>query len=252
MLSSIHLPAILGPDRKKLSKRHGPTGITAFQEAGYLPEALLNYLALCGWSSGDDEEIFSLDELVQRFVLERVNKTGAIFDHAKLDWFNGIYLRTLGASELARRMRPFLGPEGRKAEKEYLVSIAALVQDRLRTLGDAPELTGFFFRDTLEYDPALLVQRGTTVEQTAEALRRSAALAWEVAAFHHEELEPPYRALCEELGLKTGRCLCQSGVACTGKTATPPLFETMDVLGRDRVMERLDNAVDRLARLGAG
>src|SRR6266540_6245093 len=129
-----HLPVILGPDRKKLSKRHGPTGIAAFQEAGYLPEALTNYLALCGWSPGTDEEIFSLPELVDRFELERVSATGAIFDHDKLDWFNGIYIRNLTAIELADRMRPFLRDLADGAPDAQLDAIAALLQDRLRTL----------------------------------------------------------------------------------------------------------------------
>src|SRR6266545_1473896 len=148
-----HLPAILGPDRKKLSKRHGPTGIAAFQEAGYLPEALTNYLALCGWSPGTDEEIFSLPELVERFELERVSPTGAIFDHDKLDWFNGIYIRNLSAAELANRMRPFLGDAAAGAPDAQLEAIAALLQDRLRTLSEAPELTDFFLTDDLEFDP---------------------------------------------------------------------------------------------------
>jgi glutamyl-tRNA synthetase len=244
-----HLPAILGPDRKKLSKRHGPTGIASFQEAGYLPEALLNYLALCGWSSGTDDEILSLSQLIERFSLERVNRTGAIFDHDKLDWFNGIYIRSLPAADLAARMRPFLGPEGQRADDAALMPVAALVQDRLRTLSEAPELTDFFFADDIEYDTSLLVRPGTTAAQTAEALAKSADLASTVASFSHGELEPAYRSLCETLGLKTTQLFMSIRVACTGKTATPPLFETMEVLGKERVIERLRAAVERLEAL---
>ncbi|HZT07906.1 MAG TPA: glutamate--tRNA ligase [Chloroflexota bacterium] len=241
-----HLPAILGPDRKKLSKRHGPTGIAAFQEAGYLPEAMLNYLALCGWSSGTDDEILSLPDLVARFTLDRVSRTGAIFDHAKLDWFNGIYIRALPPAELAARIRPFLGPDGASADDAYLAAIAGLIQDRLRTLSEARDLSSFFFAEALEYDPALLVRPGVTGDATRAALARAAALARTVEPFTHDALEPPYRALTEELGLKTSQLFMSIRVACTGRTATPPLFETMEVLGRDRVVQRLEDAASRV------
>jgi glutamyl-tRNA synthetase len=243
-----HLPAILGPDRKKLSKRHGPTGIEAFQQAGYLPEALLNYLALCGWSPGTDEEIFSLTELVERFELERVSPTGAIFDHDKLDWFNGIYIRQLAPAELAARMRPFLGPAAEDVADRELGAMAGLLQDRLRTLSEAPELADFFLTDQLDYDPALLVQRGTTPEQTAEALRRSTGVAGSIEPFAADALEPPYRELADALGLKAGQLFMSIRVALTGKTATPPLFQTMEVLGRDRSVRRLRDAVSRLGQ----
>ncbi len=243
-----HLPAILGPDRKKLSKRHGPTGIAAFQEAGYLPEALINYLALCGWSPGTDEEVFSLSDLVERFDLGRVSPTGAIFDHDKLDWFNGIYIRNLSGAELAKRMRPFLGEAAHDVSDSQLEAIAALLQDRLRTLSEAPELADFFLTDELDYDPALLVQRGLTPEQAIEALRRSEDLASTVEPFTAEALEPSFRELAEALGLKVGPLFMSIRVAVTGKTATPPLFETMQVLGRDRSAQRLRDAVARLSR----
>jgi glutamyl-tRNA synthetase len=241
-----HLPSILGPDRKKLSKRHGPTGIDAFQSAGYLPEALINYLALCGWSPGTDEEIFSLPELVERFEIERVSPTGAIFDHAKLDWFNGLYIRKLAPADLARRMRPFLGAKAEGVSDEELTAIAALLQDRLRTLGEGPELADFFLTDRLDYDPALLVQRGTTHAQTVEALNRAADLATSIEPFAADAMEAPYRELAETLGLKVGQFFMSIRVAVTGRTATPPLFQTMEVLGRERSVRRLRDAVFRI------
>jgi glutamyl-tRNA synthetase len=242
-----HLPDLLGPDRKKLSKRHGATAIEAFQQAGYLPEALLNYLALCGWSPGTDEEIFSLAELVERFELERVSPTGGIFDHDKLDWFNGIYIRKMRPGELARRVRPFLGALAEGVPDHELEAIAALLQDRLKTLSEAPELADFFLTHDVEYDPALLVQRGVTPEQTLEALRRSAELAAGFEPFTAEALEPPYRQLAESLGLKAGQLFMSIRVAVTGETATPPLFQTMEVLGRDRSVRRLRAAAERLS-----
>jgi glutamyl-tRNA synthetase len=244
-----HLPAILGPDRKKLSKRHGETEIAKFRDAGYLPEALLNYLALCGWApSGGEEEVLALDELVQQFSLERVNRTGAIFDHAKLDWFNGIYIRALSPESLADRLVPFV-PAAAHVERARLAAITALIQDRLKTLSDAPDLTSFFLEEWIDYDAASLIQKGVTREQTIAALRASRELAEQTEPFAHEALEAEFRALAERLGLKTGQLFMSIRIACTGKSATPPLFETIEVLGRPRVLDRLRQAVARLEAL---
>jgi len=241
-----HLPTILGPDRKKLSKRHGETGIAAFQEAGYLPEALLNYLALCGWAPSGDREVLSLDELVAQFSLERVNRTGAIFDHAKLEWFNGLYIRAMPPEELAKRLLPFLPPEAGTLDRRQLIAITALIQDRLKTLADGPELVDFFLHEELDYDVTTLVQKGATLEQTVEALRQARQVVEQTEPFEHAALEAAFRALAERLELKTNQLFMSTRIACTGKTATPPLFETMEVLGRARVMERLERAVARL------
>lgn len=241
-----HLPAILGADGKKLSKRHGPTGIAAFQEGGYLPEAMVNYLALCGWSPGTDEEVFSLPELVQRFSLERVSRSGAIFDHAKLEWFNGRSIRALDPTELAGRLRPFLDETAQQADRSRLVPIAGLLQDRLRTLAEAKQLMDYFFSDSLDYDFALLVRPGTDERKTIDALEASAELARAATLFEHDALEIAYRQLCTRLGLKTTQLFMAIRVAVTGKTATPPLFETMEVLGREVVVRRLEEAAERV------
>jgi glutamyl-tRNA synthetase len=241
-----HLPSILGPDRKKLSKRHGPTGIAAFQEAGYLPEALLNYLALCGWSSGTDDEVLSLGQLVERFSLDRVNRTGAIFDHAKLDWFNGIWIRSLSPEDLARRMRPFLGEHAAGTQDPTLEAIAALLQERLPRLADARDQAEYFFTDHLDYDPALLLQRGMSREQALHTLSRAATVAAQVEPFTPDTLEPAIDALTQELGLRRVQIFMSIRVACTGREASPPLFGTMAVLGRERVVTRLHEAVARL------
>lgn len=240
-----HLPPILGPDRKKLSKRHGPTAIAAFQEAGYLPEALLNYLALCGWAPPGDREVLSLPELVELFSLERVSRTGAIFDHAKLDWFNGVYIRSLSPEELANRLRPFV-PEASHVDPHRFVAMVALVQDRLRTLSEARDLLDYFLREQIDYDPSALVQRGMTRRETIEALKASLEVAERVEPFDHQTLETEFRALTERLGLRTSQLFMSIRVACTGRTATPPLFETMEVLGRERVLARLRRAIELL------
>jgi glutamyl-tRNA synthetase len=242
-----HLPMILGTDKARLSKRHGATSVLAYKEMGYLPEAMVNYLALCGWSPGTDQDVLSLDEVVSQFSLDRVSRSGGIFDHAKLEWLNGVYIRSLAPEDLAGRVRLFLTESARETEIEQLTPMARLLQDRLRTLAEAPALSDYFFADRLEYDAALLIRPGMDLEQTSGALAESAALVERLEGFSHEELEEAFRALCARLGLTTAQLFMSIRVACTGKTATPPLFETMEVLGRERVATRLREAMDRLA-----
>lgn len=241
-----HLPGLLGPDKKKLSKRFGDTNIREFKHAGYLPEAMLNYLALCGWSPGTDEEMFSLDELVQRFSLERISPSGAIFDLTKLEWFNGMYIRAMPPADLTARVRSYLPEAARSKTVGELVPVVQLIQERLKRLEEAPELTDFFFTDSVDFDPEQIVRQGMSAEQAAEALMTSADLAAELEPFTHEILEPSYRELCERLGLKTSQLFMAIRVGITGKTATPPLFETMEVLGRERVVRRLREAASRV------
>ena len=200
----------------------------------------------CGWSSGTEDEVLSLPELVERFSLDRVNRTGAIFDHAKLDWFNGIWIRKLPTAELAQRMRPFLGEAAAGADDATVTAIAGLARERLPTLADARELAEYLLGDRLNYDPALLLQRGMTRDQTLDGLTRGAELAQEVDPFVAATLEPTYRALADDLGLKPVQLFMSIRVACTGRTASPPLFATMEVLGRESVVARLREAVARL------
>jgi glutamyl-tRNA synthetase len=241
-----HLPDLLGPDKKKLSKRHGATGIQEFRDSGYLPEALLNYLALCGWSPGTDEEIFTLDELVQRFSLDRVSPSGAIFDHTKLEWFNGMYIRAMESAMLVDRVRPFLPDAGGDQTDADLIPVIELIHDRLKVLTEVPELTEFFFTESVEFDPRQIVRQGMSPEATANALMASADLTAEIAPFEHTAMEPAYRELCERLEFKTSQLFMAIRVGITGKTATPPLFETMQVLGRERSVRRLREAAERV------
>jgi glutamyl-tRNA synthetase len=242
-----HLPTILGADRKKLSKRHGPTGIEAFQKAGYLREALINYLALCGWSPGTEDEIFTLDELVERFSIERINQTGAIFDHDKLDWFNGQWMRRLSPEEVAQRIRPFLGELAEGVDDAYLLEITNLLQDRFRTLAEARELTEYFFTDTVPFDRAVLEKSAkVTPDQARAALEASHAVCRDLEPFTHETMEPRFRDLATELELKNTQLFMTLRIAISGRTATAGLFETMQVLGRPRVVKRLSDALGHL------
>jgi len=249
-----HLPMILGPDRSKLSKRHGAVSIMEYREQGYLPEAMMNFLALLGWSLDDKSELFHRDDLIKNFSLERISKTAAIFNLEKLNWMNGVYLRSLSPEEFARRCLPFLDkglpPEvKRPISQEYLSRIVPLIQERAKTLAEVPALTDFFFLDTLAYDPSLLISKGMTRELTVKALEVSRQKVGQLNTFDETALETALRTLAEELGLKTGQLFGTLRVAVTGKTATPPLFQTMSVLGRERCLSRISVALESLRRL---
>ncbi|MBI4303077.1 MAG: glutamate--tRNA ligase [Chloroflexi bacterium] len=248
-----HLPMILGPDRSKLSKRHGATALTEYRDAGYLPQAMMNFLALLGWSLDDHTELFSREELIKHFSLERIGKTGAIFNIDKLKWINGVYIRTLNKKQLVDQVIPFLERDlppaiKRPLDKEHLAAIMPLIQERLATLEDAAALCDFFFLEMPDYDPRLLPGKKLDEETAGKAL--SAALEHlEDLPFDHDSLEKDFRALAETLGLKTGDFFGLIRVATTGRTAAPPLFQTMVVLGKEKCLKRIEGALVKLQEL---
>jgi glutamyl-tRNA synthetase len=244
-----HLPMILGPDRAKLSKRHGAVSITDYRDQGYLPEAMVNFLALLGWSLDDKTEIFSRQELIKNFSLERVSRTAAVFNGDKLVWMNGLYIRGLTADGFYQAAEPYLmRDEGAAkaviADEGYVRDIMPLVQERAKTLAEIAELTEFFFVEELDYDPALLIGKKMTGESSLQALEVSKQRLEKLAAFDTESLESCLRPLAEELGLKAGQLFGVLRVAVTGRTAAPPLFQTMAVLGRERCLKRIATALD--------
>ncbi len=249
-----HLPMILGPDRSKLSKRHGATSITEFKEQGYLPEAVLNFLALLGWALDDHTEILSREELVRYFSLERIGKTAAVFDHQKLRWMNGVYLRKLSPEEFLGKLFPFLernlSPAAKRSfSRDYVAQIAPLIQERITLLGEAAEYTQFFFLDGLSYEPSLLLSRGLSAGIARRALRASLERLEALESFTPESLEGLLRNLASELELKTGQLFGLLRVALTGRTAAPPLFRTMAVLGKERCLRRIEVALKRLEEM---
>lgn len=246
-----HLPMILGSDRAKLSKRHGSVSITDYRAQGYLPEAMVNFLALLGWSLDDKTDILSRDELIASFSLERVSRTGAVFDRDKLNWMNGAYIRGLSTDDLTARALPFLEEHlpadiNRPLPVEYIKSIMPLVQERARNLAEVPGMISFFFGGRLEYEPRLLVGKGMDRESSLRALEISRKRLENLVSFDIATLEGTLRPLAEELGLKTGQLFGTLRVAVTGRTIAPPLFDTMSVLGRDRVLERIGDALEKL------
>jgi nondiscriminating glutamyl-tRNA synthetase len=253
-----HLPLILNPDRTKMSKRKTQTAVSDYRAQGFIPEAFVNYLALLGWSTGTEEEVLSMAELVERFDISAVNKAGAIFDRERLEWLNGQWIRRLDADDLIDRLRPFLQAEldARRIDRlpadGELRALLPVLQERLPTLAGV-ELVDFLFVEDLEPDPALIVPKRWDVATTREALREARRTIAEVGrvAWEADEIEPPLRRLLEARGWKAGDLFMAIRVAITGKTATPPLFDTMVALGYDRTLARLDRAMELLERPAA-
>jgi nondiscriminating glutamyl-tRNA synthetase len=244
-----HIPLILNPDRSKMSKRKSQTAVTAYREQGYLPEALVNFLAFLGWSPGTEEEIFTLDELASRFEIDHVHKAGAIFDKDRLDYLNGAYIRQLTDEQLALRLRPFL-PAG--LDDESVLRVVPLIKERLVRLGDATELVAFLTETDAEvasrYDPELLIPKGRTAAEVAGALELAVATlsGLDHDDFADDELEARLRQAAEGTGWKPGDFFRPLRVAVTGRTVSPPLFGSMELLGRDRTLARLEAALRRL------
>ena len=246
-----HLPMILGSDRSKLSKRHGAVSIIDYREQGYLPETMVNFLALLGWSLDDRTEILSRQELIDNFSLERISRTAAIFNMDKLSWMNGVYIRSLTADEFFEAVQPYLMmdiPAGKAliSSEEYVRDILPLVQERARTLAEVAELAQFFFVDELDYEPGLLMGKNMTRESVIQALETAQQRLGQLEVFDAESLEAVLRPLAVELGLKTGQLFGSLRVAVTGRTAAPPLFQTMAVLGKERCLRRIEAALARL------
>ena len=249
-----HLPMLLGADRTKLSKRHGAVAITEYREQGYLPEAIVNFLALLGWSLDDKTELLSRKELIDNFSLERVSRTAAIFNKDKLEWMNGVYIRSLSPDNFVQRSLPFLNsglpPEiKRPLSVDYIRDVLPLIQERAKTLVEVPELTQFFFISELSYESSLLIVKKMNQELATKALETSLKRLEQLPVSDEESLETTLRPLAEELELKTGQLFGTLRVAVTGRTVAPPLFQTMTVLGKECCLKRMVEAITRLHRL---
>lgn len=254
-----HLPLILNPDRTKMSKRKSQTAISDYIAQGFVREALVNYLALLGWSTGTEEEILSFDELAARFDLDHVQKGGAVFDRERLEWLNGQWIRRLDDDDLATRLAPFLEAEKvagrieRTPTHDEILTVLPMIRERLPTLGAVGDLVGFLWMESPSVDPSSIVPKRWDAATAAAALAaaRQAIAAVGAVSFESEELEPPLRALAEARGWKAGDLFMAIRVAVTGRTATPPLFDTLVALGRERTLDRLDAAIAGVSALAA-
>jgi glutamyl-tRNA synthetase len=240
-----HVPLIMGPDKKRLSKRHGATSVMEYEKQGYLPEAMFNFLALLGWGTGSDDELFTREELVQRFTLEGISGGNAVFNTEKLDWFNHQHLLRLGDDELIARLHPRLSAAGywRDAllgeDRDWFVAVLALLKPRARRLNDFIDQLAPFFVDPGSYDPDGVRKHLSGPDASAHVRALGATLA-ATAIWDEPTLEHELRALAEARGVKAGTLIHAARLATTGRMVSPGLFEMLALLGRDRVLARLD------------
>jgi glutamyl-tRNA synthetase len=224
-----HLGNLLGTDGKKLSKRHGATSVDEFRAAGYLPEALLNFLALLGWAPDGETTIMSRSEIVERFTLERVGASPATLDYAKLDWMNGIYLRALSPDDYAAALLTWLRDQGIEWDEDRVRAAAPLVQEKIGRFDEFPSFAGFLF-GFVEPDPALLDRA---------ILESSAAKLEQVEPWRADGIEAALKALCDDLGKKPREVFAPIRVAVTGSKISPGLYESLELLGRDVSLARI-------------
>jgi glutamyl-tRNA synthetase len=224
-----HVPLLNGPDGRKLSKRHGAITVEEFREAGFIPEALVNYLALLGWSYDDRTELMSRAELVERFSLDRVGKSAATFDYEKLTHMNGVYLRALTPADYAGRLVAYLRQQGIDWDEQRIRAAAPLVQEKIATFGEFPAFARFFFEPVESQTP---VADGAVLPAAAEALA-------EVEPFEAAAIETALRGLADRLGLKPREAFQPLRLALTGSDVSPGLFESMELLGKDESLARI-------------
>ena len=250
-----HGARVLGPDRAKLSKRHGSVSALELRERGIVPEALFNYLSLLGASYSADHEFYSREELVSLFDIARMSPSPAIFDQTKLEWMNAQYINhRLSLEDVARRCRPYLEEAGLVQPEdggEYIEQVVSLVKDRIKLLPEVVELTEFFFREPT-LDAAQLLSRNLTLDAAHAALRTAHGRLANLAEWAEPDLEREMREAGAELGLRPGVLFMALRVAVTGSTISPGLFETMRVLGRERTLARIERAVEFSAPTPAG
>jgi glutamyl-tRNA synthetase len=230
-----HVSHVLGPDGKSLSKRHGSVTVDEFRHAGYYAPALMNFLALLGWSYDDKTTVMSRDELIERFSLDRVVPSPATFDYDKLDWLNGVYLRALPPEEYADELVRYLRDEGYDWDDALVRRAAPIVQEKIERFGQFPGFAGFLFHD-VEADPALLDGRAPVVTAARDELER-------VEPFVAPEIEAALRGLAEKLELSPRKAFEPIRIAVTGSKVSPGLFESIELLGKDETLRRLNAAV---------
>ena len=258
-----HLPLLLNPDKSKLSKRQGDVAVEDFLKLGYLPEALLNFVLLLGWNPKTEEEIFSLKEMIQRFDLSGVNKAGSIFNTEKLDWINGMYIRKMELDELTKLCVPFLveaklieiqntkykiQDTNELVDFEYLKKVVVLEQERMKKISEIGESVKFIFSDKLEYEKELLIWKKMTVEDAKNNLQLifDELSSFEEDDFQSEKLQEILNNLVEKNSLKRGEVLWPLRVALTGLRGSPGPFEVAEVLGKVKVLRRIEFAIEKL------
>lgn len=248
-----HLPNVMGADGKKLSKRHGSTSLSTLREEGYLTQALLNYTVLVGWSpgKGEEQEVFTREELVERFSLDHINPASAIFDYNKLQWMNGLYIRNLSPEAFTNIAAPFIEKAGLKIVPTRWNAIATQVQERLKVLTEIPEMIEFLCLEHIKRDLPAMFKKDIDQEKALTILRLSKDRLATLSDFNVQTIEGVLRPLAEELGLKAGPMFGVIRIAVTGKTVTPPLFESLVALGKADTLKRIEETIAEVSALKA-
>ena len=238
-----HLPLILGEDRAKMSKREGSASVHDFRKEGYLPEALINFMAFLGWNPGDEREIYSLPSLIKEFSLEKIQKGGAIFNIKKLDFLNGFYIRQRSPEKLAELCLPYLAAAGLpiKTESDDLVKIASLYQERLKKLSEIVELADFFFKDKLDYEKDMLKWKEMSDKEIKDSLDKTEKLLSKIGEWRKERLEEVLLEEAEKTNNR-GAVLWPLRVALTAKEASAGPFEIAEILGKEKTLKRIKEA----------
>lgn len=249
-----HLPMVMGKDGQKLSKRHGSTSVVEFRNKGYLPEAIINYVSMVGWSYDDKREFFTKEELEKLFSLEKINKAPGVFDYKKLEWFNGQYIRKKSMKELTDLVVPFLKKDGivsdplKEEESEIVESMMPLMAERLHLLSDITKLSTFLFRDITDYEAAALIPKKMDAEGTLKVLKEILSSLEDILNASEEEAEVIFRSMAEKLDVKLGSVLMPLRVAVTGSTVSPPIIGSVKLLGAEKTEERIKKAIEKLER----
>ncbi len=246
-----HIPMILGEDGSRLSKRHGATSVTEYRDKGYLPHALVNFLALLGWSPGNDQEIISIPEMIDKFTLKRVNKTSAQFNNTKLDWMNGQYIKNTPIEQLTTEAERFFEKSGidmAKIPRGWLSNLVTLYHERFKTFQDLLEQTRFFFNDTIEYD-LVAVEKFLKKEKIVELLRDVYSAISHIEDFDKKNLEDSLRALTVKTGVSFSKLAQPLRISITGKSVSAGIFETMELLGKEKTLTRLNNTIKNLCEM---
>jgi glutamyl-tRNA synthetase len=253
----VHLSVFLKPSGKgKLSKRDKTLamqdGYSVFirdmNELGFTPEGVLNWIALMGWGVAEND-VMTLDQMVERFSIDNLTPSPAAINFQKLDHFNGTHIRLLNTEDLARRIKPYLIDAGLEVDNDKLLKVTPLIRERLVTLDDALAFAGFFFKETVEPDPNELVAKGLDAKQSAQIARKSYDILASLPDLSHRTVEAPMREYVEQSGFSAGQVFGILRVAVTGQKVSPPLFESMEIIGREKVLQRLQNAIKILEKM---
>jgi glutamyl-tRNA synthetase len=247
-----HVPLILGPDNKRLSKRHGATSIEELREKGYLPEALINYLSLLGWSAGDDKEIMTIKEITEKFSLNGISRKEAVFDEVKLTWMNGLFIREMSDEQILSYLEKYLQTKDSKfakeLTKEYLANVIKLMKNRVKVLSDFVESANYFYQDPKKYD-----EKGINkylkeadiiihIQEFAEQLAKQ-------SKYNEIDIENLLRAFADKKNISAGKIIHPLRLALTGQTASPGLFEMMEILGKETVLRRLNSFLSKVKNI---